>query len=339
MLHHLVAVRKLADPKNPRVSENQVRHSLPLAALACVAFLAPCAVLAQSSSLAPPKVGGYVQLREVAQRKVGLTASLNRARFSVDGPLPSQVSYRLLVETEASAGARSPATVSLREAIIRWAPGAFALTAGQYKTPFSREYLLPVPTLETPDFAAVVDSLSPKYDVGVMGEYAFGPLATAALGVFNGEGQNATANRDSIVMPVARLVVRPVAQLTLGGSAARDAADSTRWGVEANVEQSGAIVRGEFITRHRMRRARDKDDYGWYLLGIYRVVPQVQLLVRQEDFERPATGIARRVRATTLGSILEIAPNRVRLLLDEVHRTTGASTRIDTWIGQLQVRF
>ena len=295
---------------------------------------------AQTVTLPAPRLGGYIQVREVAQEGVGLSASLNRARFSIDGPLPARFSYRFLVELEAPAGVRVPAIVALREAIARWSPGAFALTGGQFKTPFSREYLLPVPYLETPDFAAVVDSLSPKYDVGLMAEYTFGPYATVFTGVFNGEGQNAVANRDSTVMLVSRLTVRPVAQVTLGANVARDGGDSLRWGTEVNMEERGAVVRAEYITRHRRGRARDQDDFGWYVLGVFRLLPQLQLLARQEDFQRPSYGIARRVRATTVGSIVEIAPQRVRLLVDAVRRTSGPSqTEVDTFIAQLQVRF
>jgi hypothetical protein len=295
---------------------------------------------AQSAGLAAPKLGGYLQAREVAQERVGLTATLNRARFSIDGAMPAKFTYRFLVELEAATGARTPAAVSLREAIVRWAPGSFALTAGQFKTPFSREYLLPVPVLETADFAAVVDSLAPKYDVGAMVEYALGPYATAYLGAFNGEGQNATANRDSTVMAVGRLVVRPLAQLGLGASLARDGDDSLRWGVEGMAEEWGGMIRAEYITRHRQGRARDRDDFGWYVLGGLRVTPQVQLIARQEDFQRPTIGIVRRVRATTIGANFEIAPNRVRLLIEGVRRASGAAqSRTDALIGQLQVRF
>ncbi|NOT33159.1 MAG: hypothetical protein HOP12_03215 [Candidatus Eisenbacteria bacterium] len=287
-----------------------------------------------------PRIGGYIQLREVAQERVGLTASLNRARISVDGNAASGFSYRLLAEFEASAGARNPAMVSLREAIVRWSRGSFGLTAGQFKTPFSREYLLPVPVLETPDFAAVVDSLAPRCDVGLMGEYAFGPFATLSLGVFNGEGQNAIANRDSLVLAVARIVARPVAQVGLGASFARDGPDSLRWGIEANIEQQGGLLRGEYILRHRRGRAHDRDDFGWYLLAAYRVVPQLQLVARAERFERPAFGPTRRVEAATLGGIVELVPNRIRLLVDGVRRRTGAQrNRSDVLIAQLQARF
>jgi len=292
---------------------------------------------AQVPGLVAPKLGGYVQVRETAQEKVGLTATLNRARFSIDGTLPARFGYRLLTELQASTGARTPAAVSLREAIVRWTPGAFAVTAGQFKTPFSREYLLPVPVVETPDFAAVVDSLAPKYDLGLMVEYAWGPLATAHVGAFNGDGQNASANRDSTVLVVGRIVVRPLAQLALGASVAHDHADSLRWGIEAQAEHRGLMARAEYIAR---QRPFQDDDFGWYALGGFRITPQVQIIARQEDFQRPAIGTSRRVRATTFGAIIEVAPNRVRLLVDGVRRLAGASqSRMDSVIGQIQVRF
>jgi hypothetical protein len=295
---------------------------------------------AQITLPAPPRLSGYVQAREVAQEHVGLTVFLNRARFAVDGALPQHFSYRLLTELEASAGARVPATVSLREAIIRWVPNSFSFTAGQFKTPFSREYLIIVPLLETADFAAVVDSLAPKYDVGLMAEYTYGPLLTVDLGVFNGEGQNAIANRDSTVLTVGRLVARPIAQFSVGGSIARDGPDSLRWGAEAVIEERGGMVRAEYITRHRRGRSTDKDDYGWYVLATYVVIPRFTLLARVEDFRRPFYGPSRQVRAATAGINLDIVPNRIRLLLEDVSRRTGAKlARTDTFLAQVQVRF
>jgi phosphate-selective porin len=308
---------------------------------ATVDSVAPPLIVAPAVAAFPaPRLGGYIQLREAAQERVGLTATLNRARFSMDGGLPARFSYRFLVELEASAVARNPATVSLREAIIRWSPAPLAISAGQFKTPFSREYLIPVPLVETADLATVVDSLAPKYDVGVMGEVAYRTFGTLAIGVFNGEGQNATANRDSLVMLVARLVVTPIPQLALGGNATRDGPDSLRWGLESNIEQSGAVVRAEYITRHRRGRARGLDDHGWYVFGSYRVTPRVQLIARQEDFQRPQLGASKRLRGTTLGANIEIAPNRVRLLLEGLRRTAGpGTTHTNAFIAQTQVRF
>jgi hypothetical protein len=323
-------------------------------ACAAIAFLVPTiarpAALADSSELATapspapatlpaPELGGYLQAREVAQEHVGLTAFLNRARFSIDGALPSRFAYRALVELEASAGARNPATVSLREAVARWNPAPFTVTVGEFKTPFTREYLIPIPALELADLAAAIDSIAPKYDVGVMGEVAIGATAKVALGVFNGEGANAIANRDSTVMLVARATARPLPQLGVGASLARDGPDSLRWGVDASVQHLGGVVRAEYLTRHRRDRARAQDDFGWYVFESLRLVPRLQLLARQEDFQRPAIGASRRVRGTAIGLNLDVAPNRVRVLTEFSRRVAGArSTRTDQWIAQVQVQ-
>ena len=311
----------------------------PPANLAPPAIAAPPAI-STAPAFAAPKLGGYIQARETAQERVGLTATLNRARFSMDGGLSAGFTYRFLVELEAATGARTAAAVSLREAIIKWTLASWSVTAGQFKTPFSRAYLILVPQLETADLAAAVDSLAPKYDVGAMTEYALGPVATATVGVFNGEGQNATANRDSMVMVVGRLVLRPVAQLGLGASVTRDGSDSLRWGVDLNIEDHGAVLRAEYLTRHRRGRAPREDDFGWYVFGGYRATPRLQLIVQEEDFERPSLGQVRRVRATVLGANIEIAPNRVRLLLEGMRRRSGANqARSDVLVAQLQVKF
>ena len=53
------------------------------------------------------------------------------------------------------------------------------------------------------------------------------------LGVFNGEGQNITANTDSTLLWVGRATVRPVAYLTIGANVAAYGSDSTRYGLDA----------------------------------------------------------------------------------------------------------
>ena len=293
--------------------------------------------LAQTTLPAPPRVGGYVQVRESYVEPTRLSATLNRARFSLDGSLPARFSYRFLVELEAGATARTAGTVSLREAIARWSAAPFAVQTGQFKTPFSREYLIPVPALETPDFAAVVDTLAPKYDLGLMGEYS-APALTLSAGVFNGEGQNAGLNRDSTLLAVARLGVRPLPQLSLAGSLARYSPDSLRYGADATLEHDGVMVRGEILGQRK--RGRSRDDFGWYALATCRVVGWLQLVAKQEDFQRPALGPARRISATTGEVNVEWPGGRTRLLLAMVGRTTGfPRVQRNSVISQLQLRF
>ena len=292
-----------------------------------------------STALSPPRVGGYIQARTASVTDIGFNAFLNRARVSVDGALPSKFSYRLLAEFQASAGVRSPATVSLREAIARWSPSPWAITAGEFKTPFTREYLIPVPQLEMADLAVAVDSIAPKYDVGVMGEVAAGPYANLYVGVFNGEGANAIANRDSVAIVIARVTTRPLPQLALGGSYSHDSADSLRWGVDGVVTQSGAMVRAEYLTRHVRGRDTTRDDWGWYVLEGLRVMPRVQLYARQEDFQRPSYGLSRRVRSWQGAVNYDVAPGKVRVLLQFTRRIAGAkNSRVDTALAQVQVQ-
>jgi len=291
------------------------------------------------TGVTPPRVGGYIQARMSAVQDIGFNAFLNRARASIDGALPARFAYRLLVEFQASAGVRAPATVSLREAVARWSPSPWAITAGEFKTPFTREYLIPVPQLEMADLAVAVDSIAPKYDVGVMGEVAAGPFANLYVGVFNGEGANAIANRDSVAIAVARVTARPLPQLALGGSYSHDSADSLRWGVDGVITQSGAMVRAEYLTRHVRGRDANRDDWGWYVMEGLRVLPRVQLYARQEDFQRPSYGLSRRVRSWQFATNVDIAPAKVRLLLQFTRRVAGArNTRIDTALAQVQVQ-
>jgi len=322
-----------ARPVRADAGADSARAATPVA-------MAPAAAAPAPPTIAPPRLGGYVQARETAQERVGLTALINRARLSADGALASRFSYRLLVELEASAGAKSPATVSLREATVGWNRAPLKLTAGEFKTPFTREYLIPVPALELADLATVVDSLAPKYDVGVMGDYAAGAFGTLSLGVFNGEGANATANRDSVVMIVARATARPIPQLSLGASGSRDGADSLRLGVDGSASYLGATVRSEYVTKHVDGRATSKDDFGWYVFESYRVTPPVELVARQEDFQRPWRGPAARIRGLAFGTNLYFVPNRVRLLLEFSRRRTGLTqARTDAFLAQLQMQF
>src|SRR5260221_728303 len=77
----------------------------------------------------------------------------------------------------------------------------------------------------------------------------------------------------------------PLPEVTLGGNAPGDGKDSLRWGAETQLEQSGAFVRAEPIPRHRRGRDTRLDDRGWYVLGIYRVIPRLQVLAREEEFK------------------------------------------------------
>jgi phosphate-selective porin len=228
--------------------------------------------------------------------------------------------------------------VSLQDAYIRYDRGKWAVQAGQFKTPFSREFITSLADLETADRSAVVDSLAPKRDIGVMGEYNFAWL-TVIGGVFNGEGQNVNANADSAVLGAARMAVRPVPELSVAINAARYFGDSTRYGIDVAYEPRWGTLKGEYLAQHR-DAAGGPDDWGWYGLGAFLLFDGVQLVGKYEEFARPAISSVAKVRAWTAGFNIYPKTRNLRLAFDYASRLAGdPGVQKGRVLGQVQVKF
>ena len=315
---------------------------LRIASAILTSCLAAAAAAAQSSPAAAEPAGvrwsGYLQARETYRKGVGLTASINRARLTAAGAATRGVTWRVQGEFRTGSAGSGRASVSLQDAVVRFRHGRLGIQGGQFKTPFTREFVTSLTEVETADRASAVDSLAPKRDIGVMADYGLGPGTALALGVFNGEGQNLTANADSSLLVVARASGRPLPFLTLGANLADYGGDSTRYGVDLSVEHRGATLRGEYLGQRRDGVGRD--DEGWYALAAYRATEWLQLVVRQEDFRRPAVAPGSRSRATTAGANLDVSGGRVRLTANYVTRRAGdPGVRRGTVVAQAQVRF
>ena len=305
-----------------------------------LAQAAPAAAPSATSSNPAPTVRftGYIQARETYRDGVGLTGSINRARLTAYGIVAANFSWRIQGEFRTGSVGTGKASVSLQDAYIRYKTGDFGVQVGQFKTPFTREFITSLADVETADRSTVVDSIAPKRDLGLMADYAIGPTAMLMLGVFNGEGQNVTANTDSTLLWVGRASVRPIAYLTVGANVATYGSDSTRYGVDAGIEYLGAALKGEYIGQHR--DGGILDDKGWYAQGTYKVLPWVQLVLKQEDFRRSEISQALRNRATTGGVNVELGGGKVRLLADYVSRKIGTpGVRKGLLITQAQVKF
>ena len=187
---------------------------------------------------------------------------------------------------------------------------------GQYKTPFTREFITSLADIETADRSTVVDSLAPKRDIGVMADYAFGSDATVYLGVFNGEGQNITANADSSLLIVGRVTGRPVPFLTLGANVADYGGDSTRYGVDISIEYMGAIVRAG--VRHAESGGCRHRRRGLVRAGRLSGSSLAAARAQQEDFSRDGITLGSRNNATTGGVNVEFPGGKVRLLVNYV---------------------
>lgn len=308
--------------------------------LLCLGLAGPLAAQ-QPATPTPSGVrwSGYLQARETWQKDAGLTGSINRARLTASGGIAADFTWRVQGEFRTGNVGNGKASVSLQDAYIRWKHGHLGVQAGQFKTPFSREFLVSLADVETADRATVVDSLAPKRDIGVMADYDLPERLQLFAGVFNGEGINTTTNRDSTVLGVVRAVVRLHRNVTVGANVARYFGDSTRFGADVNFEGPRLTIRAEVVAQSRdsLGGARDR---GWFLLGAYKLTDRVQVVGKVEDFQRPEFGRGQENRAWTGALNLLLAGPAVRLTAAYIHRRVGdPGTSTETLLSQLQVRF
>ncbi len=304
-----------------------------------VLALLPASAVCQSARPEPAvKWSGYLQGRQTYQDNIGLSSSINRARLTASGAVAGDVTWRAQGEFRTGSVGTGRASVSLADAYLRYVRGSLGVQLGQFKTPFTREYLTSLTEVETADRATVVDSLAPKRDLGLMVDYAAGGRATLQLGIFNGQGQNVTANSDSALLGVARLSVRPLPYVSVGIDAARYFADSSRYGVDVNVEVPWIVLRAEFVGQHR--DSGGDDDRGWFALAAAPVRPWLQPVLKYEYFDRPATADqAQRNRAWTAGANIYPWGRATRLTLEYVSREVARAASKGLGLAQVQVVF
>ncbi|HKP50402.1 MAG TPA: porin [Gemmatimonadales bacterium] len=305
-------------------------------------LLAVPRIFAQNSSPAPSvKLSGYIQGREVYQDNVGLTATLNRARLAAAGTVLGDVSWRIQGEFRTGSVGTGKASVALQDAYVRWAHQGLGIQVGQFKTPFTREFITSLPEVETADRSTVVDSLAPKRDIGLMADYALGGRAVVSAGIFNGEGQNITANTDSSTLGVVRVAFRPLPYLLLGLNAASYFGDSTRYGADASVESPWIILRAEYIGQHRNVLAIE-DDRGWYALVAAPLRPWLQPVLKYEWFDRVGIAPTEVLENRALTAAVNLFPwgRATRFTLEYVSREVGEpGVRKNLALAQAQVVF
>ncbi|MBX6333052.1 MAG: hypothetical protein IRY91_14485, partial [Gemmatimonadaceae bacterium] len=293
--------------------------------------LEPSPVLDISTLARTPQVGGYLSLRETV-RNDSSAFLLNRARATVTAaPLPSIV-VRLQGDFSSTTAGHldGDSTVhgfALTDAYVQLTPapahGVLArlrpsVIAGQFKQPFSLEYLTPYSQLLTPNRAQVVDNLAAKRDIGVMAQGHWGRAVTLALGVANGEGPNTIANPNGRQLVLGRLTVSPVAGLALSGKLANEGPDHLR-GYDGRWLWRALIVEGEAIHRSRPVNGDAVDAGGGYVTAAYRVLPWLQPVFKHEWYRETRTtlGVTTDVRSewSTMGANVLARNDAVRLQL------------------------
>ena len=217
-----------------------------------------------------PKISGFVQTFYTANMDEDGDLQDNefkirRARIAVDGKLGEKFSYKLQGDFSSS-----PALV---DAFLKYKfCDAFALQAGQFKTPFSLESPINPVNLEIYDYGESISKFVGYKDVCGVGKLGrdIGIMATGdliplkdkgfsvinyAIGVFNGNGANALDNNNRKDI-VGRLNIHPgLKDLTLSGSYyygkystdAVDRGSRNRWAAGAQYNDGNLIVRAEYL--------------------------------------------------------------------------------------------
>ena len=258
--------------------------------------LVPTPVLPLGTLSTSINVGGYVSVRDTKHGD-STAFSVNRARLSaMISPLPY-----LAVRVQADFSGNQSATVSdntvrgfeLTDAYVELAQAAAdslewgqwhpALIVGQFKQPFSLEYLTSFAYLRTANRAAAIDALTPKRDVGAMAQVQWSKYVTADASVTNGQGANALSNPNGLELLIGRVTVTPFPWLALAAKLGDEGTDHIR-GYDGRIEWHDLLIEGEGIHRSRPLSGEHQDAGGGYVLGSYKILPWLEPVFKREWF-------------------------------------------------------
>ena len=250
-----------------------------------------------------PEISGYVQLNYKWSDDGTSTFLLKRVRVSLAGDIVPKLDYRIQVEL---------AKPQIVDAYLQYKPfDQLNVKLGQYKIPFSIENTVYAPLkFEFIDYPlALSRMMGISETVGGKSLSATGRelgltlwggflkrdgyhVVNYDLGIYNGAGINTKDDNKSKDI-AARLMIRPVAGLTLAGSYYRgefgpDYLERTRYGAGACYDHGPVVVRGEWIggttgtPRSEELPAGSFDSSGWYVMGGWRIIRSFMAALRYD---------------------------------------------------------
>ena len=316
--------------------------------------LNPLPILSTGSLTREPRLSGYLSARETI-RDDTMTFIINRARMTVVAAPASFIAVRLQADFSTLGRTRGdtvPASL-ITDAYIQLAPTDTAsrlvktlrpvLLLGQFKAPFSLEYLTSSTSVITADRSMAADRLAIKRDRGVQGTIRFPQLATLSAALMDGEGSNRVTNPDGRQMAIGRLTLVPAAWMSISGKWASQGSDN-RWGYDARLLRWGAVLEGEVIQRDGPASATTHTDAGaGYVFAAYRIRPWIQPVVKWERLNETTSGTATstssRATWTTFGVNLYAPDDRFRAQFNWVNRDELPVERKGEFIAQFQALF
>lgn len=309
----------------------------PAAARAQDYPVAPSAVLDMSDVGTRPEFSGYVSARQLRH---GDTTSflVNRARLTLMlRPAPG-VGVRVQTDFTARGhadGDSSVAAFSLTDAWISLAPPdsttaiARALhptvLVGQFRTPYSLEFLTSYTTVRTADRAMVVDSIATRRDIGAYARIVPVRWLHVDGAVVNGEGSNHIENTDGREMYFGRVVLLPLPGLAVAGKWGGQAGDHL-WGYDARWVAGPALLEGEVLQRAVGFAPTRDTRSGGYLLAAVKLRPWLQPVAQWQQYREEGAATAN-ATLSTVGVNLLSPGESLRLLVDWTHRVEQPTAR------------
>jgi len=163
---------------------------------------------------------------------------------------------------------------------------------GQYRVPYSGEYLISSAALDFVYRSQVASTLSPKRQIGVTLKGNITSELNYSAGIFNGNGTN-TTNDNNFFMYVGRIAYSPTlsdGKLTIAANAAysKDEYDEgtlnrTMYGGDIRYENENIILSSEFSQQELEYPFDIKDkDNGYHFTAGYKFNKQFQVLGRYD---------------------------------------------------------
>ena len=301
------------------------------------------------------KVGGYISVRDTKHGD-STSFSVNRARLTaMIAPLPY-----LAVRVQADFSGNQNGTVSdnsvhgfeLTDAYVelaqpvadslKWGQWHPALSVGQFKQPFSLEYLTSYAYLRTTNRAAAIDALAPKRDIGAMAQVQWSRFVTADASVTNGQGATALSNPNGLELLIGRVTVTPVPWLALAAKLGNEGTDHIK-GYDGRIEWRHLLIEGEGIHRSRPLSGEHQDAGGGYVLGAYTVLPWLQPVFKREWFSdtRQLGGTSTNTQQdwSTFGVNVSSPKENLRFLVDWIVKSQRPTTTQNEVDVQLVANF
>jgi hypothetical protein len=316
--------------------------------------LAPSPVLDPGMFSREVNFTGYLSVRETI-RHDSSTFAVNRARLTLQVLPATFVVLRVQSDLAAlgrTAGDTVPGFVLTDAYVQLSAPNSWRVPAGvrptlilgQFRTPFSLEYLTSFSLLQTADRSKVVNTIATRRDIGLMVHLAFSGRATLAGGLVNGEGPNAIRNANGKQLAAGRLTLCPVTTVAIAGKWAGEGADH-RWGYDARWIRHRLLLEGERIERRAtLNDSTTQRAAGHYVLASYQIGRYVRPVLKWEQMRdtrtQPGTVPSEtRMTWTTYGLNVASSRDNVRLQTNWIVKRARPTDAPNDLVVQLIVIF